>query len=45
MSANYYEYVNKKEKNSRRVVGVEPTILDLLINCSTIFTITFPYFR
>jgi hypothetical protein len=42
MNAKYYEYVNeKKKKNSKRVVEVEPTTLKLLINCSTIFTITF----
>jgi hypothetical protein len=46
MNAKYYEYVNeKKKKNSKRVVVVEPTTLTLLINCSTIFTITFPCFR
>ncbi len=46
MNAKYYEYVNeKKKKITKRVVGVEPTTLNLLINCSTIFTITFPYLR
>jgi hypothetical protein len=44
MNAKYYEYVNeKKEKISKRVGGVELTTLILLINCSTIFTITVPY--
>ncbi len=42
MNTKYYEYVNEK-KNEKRVVGVEHTTLNLLINCSTIFTITFPY--
>jgi hypothetical protein len=46
MNAKYYEYVNEKnEKNLKSVVGVEPTTLNLLTNCSTIFTITFLYFR
>ncbi len=46
MNAKYYEYVNeKKEKKFKKNVGVEPTTFNLLINCSTIFTITFSYFR
>jgi hypothetical protein len=46
MNAKYYEYVNEKKiKISKRVVGVKPITLNLLIYCSTILTITFPYFR
>jgi hypothetical protein len=45
MNAKYYKYVNEKKKKIQSVVGVEPTTLQLLINCSTIFTITFPYLR
>jgi hypothetical protein len=45
MNAKYYEYVNEKKKRKKIVVGVESTTLNMLINCSTIFTITFPYIR
>ena len=36
MNAKYYEYVNEKKKKIQRVAGVEPTTLNLLINCSTL---------
>ncbi len=43
MNAIYYECVNEK-KTLKKVTGVEPTTLWLLVHCSTIFTITFSYY-
>jgi hypothetical protein len=43
MNAIYYECVNEK-KMKKKVAGIEPTTLCLLVHCSTIFTITFSYF-
>jgi hypothetical protein len=38
MNAIYHECVNERKKNFKNVVDVEPTIMCLLVHCSTIFT-------
>jgi hypothetical protein len=45
MTAKYYEYVNEKKKKIQKSGMSRTYNLEFAIYCSTIFTITLPYFR